>query len=67
MKINVGIVDRVVRIIVGLILVSLPFVLDSPWRWFGLLGVMPLITGFSARCPGYGLFGVNTCRLRKSD
>ncbi|MEO7200846.1 MAG: DUF2892 domain-containing protein [Dokdonella sp.] len=67
MKINVGIVDRVVRIIVGLILVSLPFVLDSPWRWFGLLGVMPLITGFSARCPAYGLLGVNSCRLQKPD
>lgn len=45
MQINVGNLDRIVRIVVGLVLLSLPLWLDSSWRWLGLIGIMPLITG----------------------
>jgi len=61
MKINVGNFDRLVRVIVGLVLLSLPLWLDAPWRWLGLIGIMPLITGLSGRCPGYRLIGRSTC------
>jgi len=67
MRINVGKLDRTARIIIGLILLSLPFWLDTPWRWLGLVGLMPLTTGLAGRCPGYHLFGRNTCSLRKPE
>ena len=52
MQINVGNLDRIVRIVIGLILLSLPLWLDSSWRWLGLIGIMPLLTGLAGRCPG---------------
>ncbi|AMN47105.1 membrane protein [Steroidobacter denitrificans] len=64
MQINVGSLDRIVRIVVGLILLSLPLWLDSSWRWLGLIGFMPLITGLSGRCPGYRLLGQSTCPVQ---
>ena len=65
MQINVGSLDRIVRIVVGLILLSLPLWLDSPWRWLGLIGIMPLITGLAGRCPGYRLLCLSTCPIQK--
>jgi hypothetical protein len=67
MKINVGQLDRLLRILIGLILLSMPFWLDSPWRWLGLIGLMPLFTGLTRRCPGYAVLGLNTCQFRKHD
>lgn len=67
MQVNVGNFDRLVRIVVGLGLLSLPFWLDTPWRWLGLIGVMPLFTGLAGRCPGYRLLGMSTCPLRKPE
>ena len=65
MQINVGNLDRIVRIVVGLVLLSLPLWLDSSWRWLGLIGFMPLITGLAGRCPGYRLFGLSTCPMQE--
>jgi hypothetical protein len=65
MQINVGNADRIVRVAIGLALLSLPFWLDTPWRWLGLIGLMPLITGLAGRCPGYRLLGMSTCPMRK--
>ena len=65
MQINVGSLDRIVRIVVGLILLSLPLWLDSPWRWLGLIGIMPLITFLSCRCPGDRRLGRSTCPIQK--
>lgn len=67
MQINVGNLDRIARIVVGLVLLSLPFWLDSSWRWLGLIGLMPLATGVAGRCPGYRLLGRSTCPVRKSE
>jgi hypothetical protein len=67
MQINVGNLDRIVRIVIGLILLSLPLWLDSSWRWLGLIGIMPLLTGLAGRCPGYGLLGLSTCPMRKPE
>ncbi|MDN5863374.1 MAG: DUF2892 domain-containing protein [Salinisphaera sp.] len=65
MQINVGSLDRIVRIVVGLVLLSLPLWLDSSWRWLGLIGFMPLITGLAGRCPGYRLLGLITWPIKK--
>ncbi len=61
---NVGGVDRVLRIIVGillLLLVSLAYIgPQTQWAYLGLLGIIPLITGIIGSCPPYKLFGINT-------
>jgi hypothetical protein len=48
MKTNVGTADRVIRIVAGLALLSLVFILESSARWWGLVGLLPLATGWSA-------------------
>lgn len=59
MTTNVGTIDRVLRIIVGLALISLVFVGPmTPWGW---IGVVPLATAFIGFCPAYTLLGINTC------
>jgi hypothetical protein len=57
---NEGTVDRVVRIVLGLALLSLVFV--GPKSWLGFLGIIPLVTGIVGTCPLYTLFGLSTCR-----
>lgn len=66
MEQNVGAVDRVVRIILGLFILALFFVLDEGTRWWALLGIIPLATGLVAWCPAYRLLGINTCREHAS-
>jgi hypothetical protein len=61
MQANIGNTDKTVRIVAGLVLLSLVFLLDGKARWFGLLGVVPLLTAFMRFCPLYTLLGVNTC------
>lgn len=63
MEKNVGGVDRGLRIVAGLALLSLFFVLEGGARWWGLVGLVPLATGLMRWCPAYGLIGVNTCPL----
>jgi hypothetical protein len=56
---NVGGIDRVLRIVVGVVLLALVFVgPKTPWGW---LGVVPLVTGLFSTCPLYSLVGLNTC------
>jgi len=61
MKLNEGSIDRVLRIVVGIALLSLVFILEGAVRWWGLLGLLPLITGAAGFCPAYALFGISTC------
>jgi len=59
---NVGTADRLVRIVVGTVLVALVFTGPrTPWGWIGLV---PLLTGLLSTCPLYSLIGVNTCRTK---
>ena len=62
MEANVGGADRVVRIVVGIALLSLFFVLEGNARWWGLVGVVLLATGLLRWCPAYLPFGIKTCR-----
>ena len=61
MKLNVGGIDRVLRIVAGIVLLALAFVLDGGARWLGLAGLVPLATGLAGYCPAYALFGLSTC------
>lgn len=62
MQVNVGGVDRVIRIIVGLALLSLLFLLEGSSRWLGLIGIVPLATAFLRYCPLYSVFRINTSK-----
>ena len=60
---NVGGIDRILRIVVGLALIAwaiglVPGVAPSVWGW---LGLVPLLTGAVGWCPPYALLGLNTC------
>jgi hypothetical protein len=61
MKINVGSTDRVIRIVGGLLLLSLLFLLEGSARWLGLIGIIPLVTAAFKTCPAYSLLGMSTC------
>ena len=54
-------VDRALRVLIGVALLSLVFV--GPHTMWGLLGLVPLATGFTGFCPLYRLLGIDTCRL----
>lgn len=60
MNANVGSVDKIARIVLGLALIAWALFFQGPiWAW---IGVVPLATGLFNFCPVYRLFGINTCR-----
>lgn len=61
MKANVGSIDRMVRVLLGLAMLSAIFLLDGPARWLGLIGLVPLLTATVRFCPLYTVLGVSTC------
>lgn len=63
MTTNVGSIDRILRVIVGLGLLSLLVLLDGTARWLGLIGLVPLATAALRWCPAYTLIGLNTCPM----
>ena len=65
MKKNIHNIERVVRVVVGLGIVSLAFVgPQTPWAW---LGLVPVATGLTGWCPPYALFGFSTCKAPQAD
>ena len=63
---NVGGIDRVLRIVLGLALLAGFFLnADATYRWAYLIGIVPLLTGLMGSCPAYSLFGMNTCPMKK--
>ena len=64
MRTNVGTIDRVIRIVIGLLLVAYAIPIGLPntgWNWIGWIGVIPLATALIGNCPLYSLIGVSTC------
>lgn len=60
MKRNIGNIERVVRVAVGLIILSLVFVgPKSPWAF---IGIVPILTGGTGWCPLYTFLGITTCK-----
>jgi len=58
MKKNVGQIDRVIRVVAGLVVLGAGYYFKS---WWGLVGFGPLITAWLGHCPGYLPFGISTC------
>lgn len=65
MKKNVGGIDRVLRIILGLVLLVFAFTGPEEFKVWGFIGIVPLATGLLNFCPIYSVIGVNTCPLKK--
>ncbi len=63
MEKNVGGADRVFRILLGIIIIIIGVIYGS---WWGLIGLIPLLTGLIGWCPMYLPFGIKTCKI-KSD
>ena len=64
---NESTMDRAVRIIIGVALLAMFFLYpDASWRYWTLLGIVPLITGLVGSCPVYTLLGMSTCPVKKA-
>jgi hypothetical protein len=65
MKTNIGPIDRTLRILIGVSILATGFFRDS---WWGLVGLVPILTAIVRFCPAYLPLGINTCRPdRKPD
>ncbi|AUM00858.1 MAG TPA: DUF2892 domain-containing protein [Pseudothauera hydrothermalis] len=62
MKANVGGIDKILRIVVGIALIIWALMGGPVWAW---IGVVPLATGLLGWCPAYTLLGMNTCPVKK--
>ena len=62
MKLNVGGIDRIARIVLGLVLIGLAATgTVGAWGW---IGIVPLATGAIGWCPPYAIFGFSTCAMK---
>nr|WP_317199152.1 DUF2892 domain-containing protein [uncultured Psychrobacter sp.] len=59
MKVNVGSTDRRLRIIAGIVIIALGVYFQS---WWGIIGLVPLLTGLFRSCVLYSILGINTCK-----
>lgn len=63
MKSNEGSIDRVLRVVAGLVLIGLAGTgTIGVWGW---IGAVPLVTGLIGICPAYAIFGMSTCSMKK--
>lgn len=61
MKKNIGSTDRVIRVVAGLLIIALGVLYQS---WWGLIGIIPLVTATAGFCPAYLPFGISTCKTK---
>jgi hypothetical protein len=65
---NVGLTDRVIRFVIGLLLIAYAIPIGFPetgWNWVGWIGVIPILTALFGYCPAYALLGITTCPARQ--
>ncbi|RST87996.1 DUF2892 domain-containing protein [Aquibium carbonis] len=64
---NEGTIDRTLRVVAGLVLLSLFFLYpDASWRYWTLIGIVPIATGLIGWCPLYTVLGLSTCPVKRS-
>lgn len=76
MDTNVGPVDRVIRIVIGIVLIAFAMKLgipntgwsfpDTGWNWVGWIGVIPILTALVGFCPLYAVLGASTCPIPRA-
>lgn len=62
MKKNVGNVDMIIRLVLGVAIGVWGLVAQN---WLGLIGLVPIITGLTGFCPAFTLLGINTCKVKE--
>lgn len=62
---NEGTIDRALRVVLGLGVLSLVFV--GPQTAWGWVGLVPVVTGLAGFCPLYSILGINTCGIRQDS
>ena len=62
MKTNVGTIDRILRITLGIVLIGLAA--TGTVGWWGWLGAVPLLTGLIGWCPPYAILGLSSCKMK---
>lgn len=60
MKKNMGTIDRFVRIVIGIVLITYGVLNQS---WIGFIGLVPILTAFVRFCPLYAIIGISTCKV----
>jgi hypothetical protein len=58
---NIGTTDKIIRLLVGLAILVMGIALKS---WWGVIGIVPVLTAFVGICPAYLPFGISTCRSK---
>jgi hypothetical protein len=67
MNINMGTIDRVIRVVLGIALLWLAlFAAPNGYNWIGWIGVIPLVTALIGFCPLYAVLGIRTCPAKKA-
>lgn len=68
LKQNVGTIDRVLRVIVGLVLIGYAVIgPDSSYKLLGWIGIVPLVTAFLGSCPAYSIIGIKTGKAETAE
>jgi len=62
MKQNIGTVDRLIRVILGLVIITVGLYFES---WWGLVGLLPIFTALIGWCGLYKVLGISTCKIKK--
>jgi hypothetical protein len=62
---NLGSLDRIIRLVMGVVILGLYGALEPPWQYLTLLGLIPAGTALTGNCPIYSLFGIDTRRQRE--
>ncbi len=58
---NVGSMDRMLRVVLGVVIIAIGLYYKN---WWGAVGVVPLFTAMIGWCPPYALLGINTCGVK---
>ena len=61
MKCNIGKTDRIVRAVIGLIVIAVGYYLSS---WWGIIGLLPIFTAATGWCGLYTVLGISTCKIK---
>ena len=64
MHLNVGGIDQILRIVLGVVICTIGVIYNN---WWGLVGLIPLVTGTMGWCPLYNLVGLSSLKISKSE
>ncbi len=69
MSVNMGPIDRVVRMLAGIALIAYAIPIGfapTGWNWIGWIGIIPLATAALGNCPLYSVLGISTCPAKRA-